>query len=154
MKERFFKNRHQPLSFDTCGVLLSEYLAEEAEEQKEQRMANALKLAGGVLGQGSLSMADERVAKFIDDLFSQDENLAKAWVVPAFPFLELNDIYKSITSNDHPIFVELFGSSFIAGTFLGGPEEPDGVINVSQSRIPYFYQGVAYNVPILESGQA
>lgn len=149
MKDKF-KNEHIAFFFDIG--LLSEHL--EQEEKREKREKEVLGIACLVLGKGSLSTADERVIKFIDDLFSQDENLAKAWVFPGFPFQELNDIYKSLAGNDHPIFLELFGNSFIAGIFLGGKEEPGHVINVSQSRIPCIHRGVAYNVPILEHGQA
>ncbi len=60
--------------------------------------------------------------------------------VPGFPFVALNEIYKSLTKSDHPVFLELFGSSFVAGTFLGGKEEPDTVINVSRAAIRYLNQ--------------
>lgn len=137
MKDKFFKNGRMALSFDTCGALLSECLEQEAEEKLEERKKEVLSIACLVLGKGSLSTADERVAKFIDNLFSQDENLAKAWVVPSFPFQELNGIYKSLTGSDHPVFLELFGNSFINGIFQAKSEETGGITNASAAAVSY-----------------
>ncbi len=137
MKDKSFRNERSSFSSYLGDASLAESLAKEAEDDREKRKSEILSIACLVLGKGSLSTADERVAKFIDNLFSQDENLAKAWVAPAFPFQELNDIYKSLVGNDHPIFLELFGSSFSNGFFQAKAEETGGVTNASAAAITY-----------------
>lgn len=141
MKNRF--NNLVPIRdyvmFDSYGVLIPEYWAAEELKQMELKIESILAQAGEVIGR-PMSIEEEE-PEYIDILFSSDVILAKAYARPGFPFMELNGIYRSYVGKNHPIFDELFGESFNAGTFLGGPEIEGGVTNTSQEAIIYLYFG-------------
>ncbi|MFA6194520.1 MAG: hypothetical protein WC719_02095 [Patescibacteria group bacterium] len=73
----------------------------------------------------SRKFKSSQVKEFVDQVFSDPICLKKAWDTPGFPFIGLNEIYKGITGDDHPVFVELFSYSFVSGPY-GAREEITG----------------------------
>jgi len=56
----------------------------------------------------SYSLSDPgEMKRFINSVFLEPANLKLAWETPAFPFSVLNDVWKSLTGSDYPVFSEL-----------------------------------------------
>jgi hypothetical protein len=80
----------------------------------------------------------DSIVRFIDSIFSNPNKLKWAWKITGFSFIGLNDIYKAFIGSDHPVFVELFGYSFIAGTFIKEKKEKMGEVgNFSAENVQY-----------------
>ncbi len=67
--------------------------------------------------EGRQMFEKKHVKEFIDRIFADPVCLKKAWNTPGFPFIGLNEVYECVTGAEHPVFVELFSHSFIAGTY-------------------------------------
>lgn len=91
--------------------------------------------------EGQHAFGKDQVKEFIDRVFADPICLKKAWDTPGFPFISLNDIYKSITEAEHPVFVELFGHSFISGTYQVEEEKQGSCGHFSLLGVKYY--GVA-----------
>jgi hypothetical protein len=82
-----------------------------APEQQE-----ALKFAFKVIKgeKAPVSKKESEIIIFINNLFGEPTQLKKAWNTSGFPFEKINSIFEDFTGKEHPVFVELFGGSFIS----------------------------------------
>ncbi len=99
--------------------------------------------------EGQHVFGKDQVKEFIDRVFTDPVCLKKAWDTPGFPFVGLSDIYKRITGAEHPVFVELFSHSFIAGTYKVEEETLGSCGHFSLLEVRYYGIAPKKDNPIL-----
>lgn len=86
-----------------------------------------------------------QVIEFIDSVFKNPGYLKTAWQTPGFPFIGLNDIYRSLAGHDHPVFIELFSYAFTPGTYRAEKEQINSCKGFSLLNVKYVRLSAAGN---------
>lgn len=84
----------------------------------------AFKVINGETPINPQEKSDAEILSFVDSIFKDAAFFKKAWETCGFPFEKINSIFEDLTGEEHPVFVKIFGGSFISSMAKNNKENP------------------------------